>query len=138
MHCCWTEPLRALVLPIGVCSGGPVGSVGGLVRGGRRWRARPVRRERSGGGCAGSSALFSTVPAVALRVIGNQGTRAKHKAHRSSRVLLPGLFNHRGIGWVVPRGHAPWNVRRWWWMVADHRRPGSVPSRRARPALMSV
>ena len=69
-----------------------------------------MRRERSGGGCDGSFALFSTVPAVAPRVMGNQGTRAKHKAHCSSRVLWPGLFNHRGIGWLVFRGHAPWNV----------------------------
>ena len=69
IHCCWTEPLQALVLLIGVCIGRPVGSVGALVRGGRRWRARPVRRERSGGGCAGSSALFSTLPAVAPRLM---------------------------------------------------------------------
>ena len=72
-----------------------------------------MRRERSGGGCAGSSALISTVPAVALRLMGNQGMRAKHEAHRSSRVLLPGLFNHRGIGWVVSRSHASRNVWRW-------------------------
>jgi hypothetical protein len=70
MHCCWTEPLRALVLPIGVCMGRPVGSVGALARGGRRWRARPMRRERSGGGCDGSSALYSTVRAVAPRLMG--------------------------------------------------------------------
>ena len=43
--------------------------------------------------------------------MGNQGKRAKLKAHRSSRVLLPGLFNHRGIGWLVPRSHAPLSVR---------------------------
>jgi hypothetical protein len=73
-------------------------------------RERWVRRERSGGGCDGSSALFSTVRVVALRLMGNQGTRAKHKAFRSSRVLLPGLFDHRGIGWVVSRSHAPLNV----------------------------
>ena len=103
-----------------------------------------MRRERSGGGCDGSSGLFSTVRVVALCVMGvdfsgrrlgaaasrarplraretleitghrstgNQGTRAKHKAHGSSRVLLPGLFNHRGIGWLVACSHAPWNVR---------------------------
>jgi hypothetical protein len=29
-----------------------------------------MRREHSGGGCAGSSALFSTVPAVAPRLMG--------------------------------------------------------------------
>ena len=25
--------------------------------------------------------------------------------------LLPGLFNHKGIGWLVPRSHAPLNAR---------------------------
>ena len=100
-----------------------------------------MRWKRSGGGCAGSSALFSTVPAVAPRLMGvdfsgrrlgrlatcpsrtcetpeittqwagDLGTRAKHKAHRSSRVLLPGLFNNGGIGWFVPRSYALWSVR---------------------------
>ncbi len=111
IHCCWTELLRALVLPIGVSGGGPVGSVGALALGGRRWWARVGRRERSGGGCDGSSVVVSRVPAVAPRLMGNQGMRAEHKAHRSSRVLLPGLFNQRGIGWLVSRSHAPWNVR---------------------------
>jgi hypothetical protein len=71
-----------------------------------------VRRERSGGGCDGSSAVVSMVRAVGPRLMGNQATRAKHKAHRSSRVLLPGLFNRRGIGWLVPRSDADLNVGR--------------------------
>jgi hypothetical protein len=70
IHGCWAGLLRALVLPIGVCVGRPVGSLGALARGGRRWRARPVRRERSGGGRDGCSAQFSRVPAVALRLMG--------------------------------------------------------------------
>jgi hypothetical protein len=50
--------------------------------------------------------------------MGNQGTRAKLKLHRSSRVLLPGLFNHRGIGWLVFRSYAPLNVRVGWLSVS--------------------
>jgi hypothetical protein len=31
-------------------------------------------------------------------------------SHFLPRLLLPGLFNHKGIGWLVPRSHAPLNV----------------------------
>ena len=41
----------------------------------------------------------------------NQVTRAEQNAHRSSRVLLPGFFKYRGIGRLVPRCRALWNVR---------------------------
>jgi hypothetical protein len=41
-------------------------------------------------------------------------------SHFLSRVLLPGLFNHRDIGWLVPRSRAPLNVRPWLSMIAAH------------------
>ena len=33
----------------------------------------------------------------------------------SSPLLLPGLINHRSIGWRAPRSQAPLNVLRCWW-----------------------
>jgi hypothetical protein len=111
MHCCWTEPLRALVLPIGVCIGHPVGSVGALARSGRRSRARRVRRVRSGGGRDGSSALFSSAPAVAPRLMGvdfpgrRLGT-APSRARRSRPCETPEISAHRAI-----RSRAP-NTKR--------------------------
>ena len=111
IHCCWTEPLRARVFLIGVCIDGPVGSVGALARGGRLWRARPVRRARSGGGCAGSSALFSTVPAVAPRWMGVDfsGRRlgvAPSRARPLGARETPDITAQRAI-----RAHAP-NTKR--------------------------
>ena len=48
-----------------------------------------------------------------LRLFGQFGIRA----HKSASVLKPGLFNPRGIGWLVPRSHAPFNVGLVWVVV---------------------
>jgi hypothetical protein len=43
----------------------------------------------------------------------NRPSIAQHKTHiKQPSERKPGLFNQRGIGWFVPRSHAPFHVRR--------------------------
>jgi hypothetical protein len=43
----------------------------------------------------------------------NRPSSEQHKTHKEILERKPGLFNQRGIFWLVPRSNAPFIVQAW-------------------------